>query len=296
MSISSSVYIEGMRRLNLNTPILIGKDATFRVHYWGGVQDHIDTPIHQHSIFEICYVLDGVGIYSELGIEYPLLKHTLFISRPNIKHQISNGQSLFLIFVSFELFEEESSAAAIELFRQMAATTKIIISDAADTTTIRIWEALLLQTQENQKLFQDSIQALSIALLTSFTNVFIEQSDKAGLRKKRNMNNSSEASINHAILYIQDNLASRFLTQAAVADYLHISGRQLARIFQNNLGQTFKEYVRNERIRKAALMLSTTRNTIKQISEETGFDNVHYFTTVFSEVMGVSPGKFVDTT
>jgi YesN/AraC family two-component response regulator len=59
------------------------------------------------------------------------------------------------------------------------------------------------------------------------------------------------------------------------------------------LGQSFTNYVRKERIRHAVKLFSTTEWSIKQIAEETGFDNVHYFTTIFKTEMGEPPGQFI---
>jgi AraC-like DNA-binding protein len=41
-------------------------------------------------------------------------------------------------------------------------------------------------------------------------------------------------------------------------------------------------------------MLTTTNKSIKQIAQDIGFDTVHYFTTVFSEEMNISPGRFAE--
>ncbi len=94
-----------------------------------------------------------------------------------------------------------------------------------------------------------------------------------------------------AKLYIRDNLSQR-LKLNEIADYVHISSRHLSRIFKAEMGQSFSSYVRTERIRKASLFLSDTDLTIKEISEAIGFDSVHYFTSVFTKEMGMSPGKF----
>ena len=82
---------ETANRLNRSALLLPGPGVTFRVHYWGGNSKHFDNPVHKHSFFEVCYVLDGKGEYEEFeenGAVHPLRAHTLFFSRPGVVHQI----------------------------------------------------------------------------------------------------------------------------------------------------------------------------------------------------------------
>lgn len=294
LNLPPSVYIDGTVNLNLIGHTFQGRDATFRVHYWGGVQNHNPPPSHHHSFFEICYILDGKGTYLESAVEYPLNKNTLFLTRPHVKHQMVDISTLFFIFVAFEIVENESSPAAVEQFHLMKQTKNFFLADASDTPSIRIWEALLLQSQQQQALFQDSMMALSCALLTSFTSVFKDQEAPQKPLKRKKEKLGKELAIYQAKLYICDNLSAHNLMLSDVADFLHMSERHFSRIFKAELGQTFTDYLRKERIRQASILLTTTQKSIKQVAEETGFDTVHYFTRVFSEVMNISPGKFVD--
>lgn len=94
-----------------------------------------------------------------------------------------------------------------------------------------------------------------------------------------------------AKLFIRDNLSSQFRL-VDLANHLHISGRHLSRVFHQELGKSFTDYLRQERIQRAALLLTTTNESIKQVAEETGFINVYYFTKVFTAEMKTPPGKF----
>jgi YesN/AraC family two-component response regulator len=146
---------------------------------------------------------------------------------------------------------------------------------------------LLLQAQQETPLMQDTIENLSCALLVSFTQMFVcDRNDSHSSHQKL-----STTLVHRAKLYIRDNL-SQPLRLKDVASYLHLSSRHLSRLFAEELGQTFSDYVRQERIRQAAHLLSSTDHSIKSIAEETGFATVHYFTSVFKELLGVTPGEF----
>ena len=137
-------------------------------------------------------------------------------------------------------------------------------------------------------LFHDSVLQMSGSLLAGFHGVFIASDSAHGKDYSQRV---AATLVYRAKLYIRDNL-SQPLRLKDVADYLHISGRHLSRIFDSELGQSFSSYVRKEKIRQAGIWLATTDLTIKEISERTGFDTVHYFTTVFAAEMNMPPGKF----
>lgn len=84
--------------------------ASFYVHCWGAMPNHYHTLVHKHSFFEICYVIKGNGYYLECGCQYPLKENTIFMSRPEILHQIKSETGLSILYVDFELNEDRSSA------------------------------------------------------------------------------------------------------------------------------------------------------------------------------------------
>ncbi|OCT15201.1 hypothetical protein A8709_13945 [Paenibacillus pectinilyticus] len=294
MTIPQSIYVDGTVNLNLIAHTLHSKDAVFRVHYWGGTRDHVHPPMHQHSFFEICYVLDGHAIYTESGVDYPLQKNSMFLTRPYIKHNIHTASSLFFIFVAFEIVANASSSATVEMFSRLEKTHNFYIPDGSNLPAIRIWEALLQQSFQEGALVQESVLALSCALLASFAHIFSDNIEQQDSKKRKRERLGAGMVISQSKLYIRDNLGNPSLSLVEVAHFLHLSGRHFSRIFKEELGQSFTSYVRKERIRQASILLTSTKKSIKQISEETGFENVHYFTRVFSEIMEIAPRRFID--
>lgn len=268
---------------------LSGSDLSFYVHYWGGERKLYTNHVHKHSFFEICYVLDGTGTYEEGSHRLPIGPGTLFMSRPHLKHQIVSEEGLYILFVAFELIPSESSEEGVLRFQQLEKSRKFLIPQAENLPPVLMWFALLRQVSSSKRFFDDGVLSLACALMTSFEYVF---TDQPGTAKTAGVQPSSSTLVHRAKLYIRDNL-SQELKLSTVAKYLHVSPRHLSRLFAEELGQSYSTYVRRERIRQAVNLLTTTEWSIKKIAEETGFDTVHYFTTVFKAEMGEPPGQFL---
>lgn len=266
-----------------------GSDLSFYVHYWGGERQLLTNHVHKHSFFEICYVVDGEGSYEEGSQSFPLGPGTLFMSRPHLKHQIIGKEKLYLLFVAFELIPADSSEEGVQRFRSLEKSRTFYLPDAANLPSVLMWFALLKQVSLSRSFFDDAVLGLACALITSFESAF---GDQRGASRDSAVLPSSSTLVHRAKLYIRDNL-SQELKLSSVADYLHVSPRHLSRLFGEDLGQSYSTYVRKERIRQAVSLLTTTDWSIKRISEETGFDTVHYFTTVFKAEMGEPPGQFL---
>ncbi|NYE05860.1 AraC-like DNA-binding protein/mannose-6-phosphate isomerase-like protein (cupin superfamily) [Bacillus niacini] len=288
MELTQNQLQKGITLLNQHAVYIKGTEGSLYLHYWGGDKTLKSNMLHKHSFFEVCYIVSGTGIYLENGKEYPLSKGTLFISRPHIKHQIISQNDLYILFVAFEPIYAESTDKGQELFQLLSTVEPFLIKDEEDLFIEMMWKMLILQAQQSTNFIHDTIISTSGSLIFSLAEHFIKENHNDKDIKNQPL---STTHIHRAKLYIRDNL-SQPLRLKDVADNLRISSRHLSRLFTEELGVTFTQYVRNERINLATILLTTTDLSIKSIASETGFDTVHYFTTVFKEIIGVTPGEF----
>ncbi|MDM5336199.1 AraC family transcriptional regulator [Fictibacillus enclensis] len=282
-------YLSGKISLNYFIHRLNQNGASFHIHYWGVMPNHYDTQWHKHSFFEVVYVIKGEGVYIEDDRTYPLQENTLFLSRPEVLHQIKSKKGLSLLYVAFDLIDSESSESWIKIMETAKQSSNIILYDVEETETALLWRSLLLRaTNRHNEFFEEMLSNTAYGLILSILQDFVPLLNKS--HPKQDYEQYS-ALLTQAQLYIHDNL-SNSLRLTEVAKHLHISGRHLSRIFVAELGVSFSKYVQDERIKKAMVLLKRSKLSIKEISEETGFMNVHYFTRVFSDMMQTSPGKF----
>ena len=91
--------------------------------------------------------------------------------------------------------------------------------------------------------------------------------------------------------YINSNIESE-ITLSHIAEVFHYNKTYLGRLFKEETGKTFIEYINEKRLIRAKKMLENTKETILNISTCTGFNNVTYFNRLFKKSYGVSPTEY----
>jgi two-component system response regulator YesN len=80
-----------------------------------------------------------------------------------------------------------------------------------------------------------------------------------------------------------------------VAAELFISPNYLGQLFRKATGAGFNEYLTDYRMNKAKELLQTTQNTAASVAAAVGIPNASYFSTVFKNQFGFTPGEFQET-
>ncbi|MDE6091941.1 MAG: AraC family transcriptional regulator, partial [Ruminococcus sp.] len=95
----------------------------------------------------------------------------------------------------------------------------------------------------------------------------------------------------HAVDYIISHIHSRILLDDT-AEYLKISPAYLSRLFKQETGVAFSEYVNNLKIEEAASLLLFTEYSDLEISNLLAFSSQSYFIKVFRKQMGLTPKQY----
>lgn len=82
------------------------------------------------------------------------------------------------------------------------------------------------------------------------------------------------------------------LTVEGMADSCNYSPSHFMRWFKEMTGSSFMEYLIEYRLGKAAEELKLTDDTILEIAQRTGFDNISNFNRLFKKRLGVTPTQF----
>ena len=90
--------------------------------------------------------------------------------------------------------------------------------------------------------------------------------------------------------YIQQNYAQ--VTLESLSEYCHLSGPYLSKYIKDKTGKTFQEVVREERMKKARVLLRETDQTVESIAAAVGYENVEHFIRLFKKAYGLTPIQY----
>jgi len=119
-----------------------------------------------------------------------------------------------------------------------------------------------------------TIQELSAAFLYEIDSV----DGKKKLRRE----------IAEAKKFIAANLEKQ-LTLHVVSEQVGLSPHYLSRLFQEETGVSFNDFVTKTRIDKAVSLLKNTSLRVYEVANEVGIPSYRYFSAIFREWMGVAP-------
>lgn len=94
-----------------------------------------------------------------------------------------------------------------------------------------------------------------------------------------------------AIKYIQKNY-SKNISLSEVAAYIGVNSSYLSRIFKEECGKSFVEYLKHLRVEHAKHLIEEGGIKLKDIAKEVGFNNYTYFYKVFKDIIKMTPLEY----
>jgi len=97
--------------------------------------------------------------------------------------------------------------------------------------------------------------------------------------------------IQKAVRIIQEQYAEG-ITLDEIADKLHVTMAYLSGQFNKEVGRPFSVYIRELRLRKAKELLLGSELRTFEIAQQVGYPDPKYFSRVFKEATGMTPGEY----
>lgn len=110
------------------------------------------------------------------------------------------------------------------------------------------------------------------------------------IQKKRVDNNV--ILVENAKKLVQENFSDSDLSVESVCDALHVSTSHFSKIFKQETGGTFMNYMIGKRMEEAKKLLLQTDYKSLVIGEMVGYPEPNYFSYVFKKNCGISPAKY----
>ena len=112
-----------------------------------------------------------------------------------------------------------------------------------------------------------------------------------GFRDSRT-NHERSFIIQEAKAFIEANFSNPDLQMSGVAKKFNLSPSHFSTVFSQEVGKTFRDYLIDHRIDRAKELLKTTNLKCSEIAYQCGYNDSHYFSTIFKKKTGFSPQQF----
>lgn len=155
----------------------------------------------------------------------------------------------------------ECEAYADELAMQCMTVMRELIYIGSDTIVTEMWDCL-----------------------RKFVEKLVEVYQENNGKRKHWM-------IDQVLQYVEENYNTALSTRD-IAGRFFMNTSYFSKLFHEQMGCTFSNYLINVRVEKAKMMLTQTNMKLYDIAEAVGYTNVQYFSTIFKEKEGLTSSAF----
>ena len=105
--------------------------------------------------------------------------------------------------------------------------------------------------------------------------------------------NRYSPAVAEAIQYVAEHFGEEIMV-SAVADYVHVTPNHFSRVFTQETGAHFIDYLNKYRVGQAKLLLSAKKLRTGEVAEKCGYPDYKYFSYIFNKYVGCSPRRYVE--
>ena len=186
--------------------------------------------------------------------------------------------------------------AFLELFTSEMISRKLPIDKIKNSFFELIVTANNTTREQNKNFtsstFDNAFATLSaendIKLIKEFAQTFLMECSHAVSSVKKAEENPI---IKKVCSYVDENLSSDISLDTA-ADFAGVSPFYLSKLFKEEKGETFINYISDKRLEKSRQLLEQTELSIKEITAEVGYNDQNYFSRIFKNKYGLSPKEY----
>ncbi len=227
---------------------------------------------HHHNTWEIISNLEGDGTLEFGEAQYPFDTTTIVCIPPHVEHAKYSDEG----FRDIWLWCDD--------FPALDRTKPTILSDDPDRNVGKIIQ--VLYSMQYQKIANK--QAVTEPLLDSLQQLILSR-----LNKKK-----TDPRVENIVHNIVHHFQDQTFSLDEVLSRNGYCSDHMRRLFHEQVGKTPREYLADLRIKTAKKLLVSRKisnYSIKEISAMVGYHDVGYFSRVFKEATGQSPGTYTDT-
>lgn len=222
-------------------------------------------PTHEHHCYEITYVLSGSGTVCIDKKNYPYSANSFFVTTPYTHHSQEGGDTE-IIYIGF-YYNDSFGVMANNVFCD------------ANGKIFQLLSEIESEIPNNDKYSRDIVDEYQKLIICEI------------MRIQSHYSKSTNNTLSNAVTYICENYYHD-INLEHLANHLGYSYHHFRHLFKQEYGTTPNKYIISQRIHHSVILLNETSKTIKEISDECGFNNSGHFIFNFKQFFGCSPTEF----
>ncbi|GAB3342824.1 AraC family transcriptional regulator [Larkinella ripae] len=249
---------------------------------------------HQHSFFELVYILSGTGRQCINKNQFKYHADHLFLITPDDCHALEVETTTQLFFLRFNDIYIKSSALhagniqRLEYILQNANHQPgCILKNQSDKRLVRPTIEAIIREYENRDLYNRELirQLVNTLILLVARNI-------ARYLPEHVSENTDEKALD-ILNFIQNHIYQPEKIRAeAVSRHFGISKTYLGRYFKKHASETMQQYVTHYRLKLIEARLQHSDLRITEIARELGFTDENHLNKFFRKQRGHSPTAF----
>src|SRR5690606_17218195 len=250
---------------------------------------------HYHDGYEILYLVSGNVYYSIEDKTYQVSNGTLLIINKNDIHKLVNSsgsqsERVTLLFTNDFIESILNAGWSYDVFSIFSSGRNILRLEVNEQNIIEsLFDKMVFEFKTQPPGSEDSLKVLLLEVL-----IFIKR-----LMDTKHSDKDAEATFTHKKVFeIVDFINQHYdeqLTIKSISMEFFISPSYFCKVFKENTGFTFIEYLNNVRVKESIPLIREKRYKIGEIAEKVGFDSSTHFGRVFKTITGYSPIKYRKT-
>lgn len=243
----------------------------------GMVRAHVLDPAHA-SLF--VHLSSGGRYRGQVGAQT--------VDKPLQRHHISFMPAATAVDIEFPV-DHNALILGIpqnylaDLTRELGAAPPAVIQGAPNQRLVQL--TMMIAQEMRTPSFASDL--MIEGLIRAIASVLV-RNNEASARERVHL---SPAKLSRVLAYIEENLDSE-ISLGALAAVAGLSPFHFSRTFKLATGESPYHYVGLRRLARAQRLLSDSQLSLVQIALECGFASQSHFTSVFSKVIGTSPGRY----
>lgn len=257
---------------------------------------------HQHDCFELAYITEGTAIQTLDGDTIPLKKGAYFIIDHGSIHNYTHCENLKLInclfladiiddsLVNCVSFDKLMRVCMIRFYKHYTGSPPVnhVFYDN-DGKVLRILMDILEESGNRSMGYREIYRGKLMEILILTMRKVVQEQGEFPIAQL-----TDNTIIREAIRYFETNYQKKALL-STFCEIHHYNAQYISRRFKQETGLTASEYLHKIRIKKSCNLLAGSSFTIKQIALQTGYEDVKFFSKIFKETIGITPGEYRKT-